>query len=48
MPPGRDQPWYGNSTWGHPRFNRKSVCPSLILIARIVELILPGPSEGLA
>lgn len=25
---GRDQPWYGTSAWGHPDFDRKSVCNS--------------------
>ena len=24
--PGKDQPWYGKSAWGHPDFDRKSVC----------------------
>ena len=22
---GQDQPWYGNSSWGHPDYDRKSV-----------------------
>jgi hypothetical protein len=37
---GRDQPWYGKSSWGHPDFDRKSVRLNILLSTlRCVELL---------
>jgi salicylate hydroxylase len=45
---GKDQPWFGKSSWGHPDFDRKSVSRPLHIHLYVVaaDERPSGPSKG--